>query len=100
MNIVDTFNKYAAEYSSHEYWRDDEQVIRRYFKPGSMLVAGAGAGRTLSHLSAWDITAIDISPEMVAQCRVKGFDAQVMDVQRTTFPAATFVFPSRNIRHR
>jgi SAM-dependent methyltransferase len=89
----DVFDKHAAQYGNATYWRGDEQAIVTYFKPGTMLVGGVGGGRTIPHLQRsgkWTVTAIDIAPAMVEECRKKGIDAHVMDIQHTTFPDNTF----------
>ena len=54
---------YAAD---ADHWR---QALRQRLGPGrySVLELGSGGGHTLSHLSAdFDVTAVDLSPEMLA----------------------------------
>jgi SAM-dependent methyltransferase len=90
---VDIFSRNASLYDV-DYWREDEEKAISFLIPGKLLVGGVGAGRTLQHLQGkgFEITAIDISPEMVKLCR-KNFptlDVRVMDLQRTSFADGIF----------
>lgn len=91
MNInAELFGKRAREYADSVYWRGDEEAVLHFFRYGSMLVGGVGGGRVVPHLKKWHITAVDISPEMVAECRKKGIEAEVMDIQRMSFVDDSF----------
>jgi SAM-dependent methyltransferase len=61
--------------------------------PARVLEVGCGwgefAARVASELGA-EVVAVDLSPRMVELARERGVDARVGDVQRLTFPAATF----------
>src|SRR5215469_2780637 len=77
-----------------EYWRPDEEEAVKYLQPGKLLIGGVGAGRTVGHLlkKGFDVTAVDISPEMVKACKERWpqVDVQAMDLQKTTFPTNAF----------
>jgi SAM-dependent methyltransferase len=51
---------------------------------GSLLEIGAGTGQDSAYFAAagLDVTATDMSPEMVSYCRAKGLDARVMDFSK------------------
>jgi SAM-dependent methyltransferase len=57
-----------------------------------LLEIGAGTGQDAAFFAAngLDVTATDLSPEMVARCRAKGLRAHVMDFLRLDFPADSF----------
>ena len=58
-----------AEKFDTTYWRGDERNITEHFfrKPGKLLIAGVGRGRTVPHLAdrGHEVTGIDIVPEMI-----------------------------------
>lgn len=57
-----------------------------------LLEIGAGTGQDSAFFASrgLDVIATDMSPAMVARCRVKGLDARVMDFSQLEFPAETF----------
>lgn len=57
-----------------------------------LLEVGAGTGQDSVFLAAagLQVTATDMSPDMVSYCRAKGLDAHVMDFGRPAFPPGTF----------
>lgn len=57
-----------------------------------LLEVGAGTGQDSVFFAAngLDVTATDISPEMVARCRAKGIRAHVMDFLGLDFPTDSF----------
>jgi SAM-dependent methyltransferase len=94
-----TFTKEAVTYGDASYWRPDEEVlVQKYFtKPNAkVLVLGCGGGRTLIPLyeKGFDITAIDIIPEMVAEARAhvgeRKMHIDVMDAAKLSFDDASF----------
>lgn len=81
------------------YWRADEQYIVDHVftkKDASLLTLGCGGGRTLPrlHQEGYDLTAIDLVPEMVASAREKmrgtNVSVEVMDATALTYPDARF----------
>lgn len=84
------FIKEAEKYYKQDYWRDDEEIlVSKYFRRerGGLLVLGCGAGRTLIPLykKGFDITAIDIVPEMVefTKKKVRGLPIDVLLMDAT-----------------
>jgi SAM-dependent methyltransferase len=57
-----------------------------------MLEIGAGTGQDSVFFASHglDVVATDLSAAMVARCRAKGLDAQVMDFSQLDFPAESF----------
>ena len=55
---------------------------------GSLLEIGAGVGRDSLFFqnNCLEVTATDLSPEMVRFCREKGLNAHVMDFWKLDFP--------------
>lgn len=94
----EVFDKHVDEYRTADYRRADEVVlVDRYFlkRPAKLLVAGVGGGRTLPMLleRGFEITAVDIAPQMVMATQEKYGDrvrVLEMDIQRTTFEDASF----------
>ena len=88
-----TFSKNVAVFEEN-YWRPDEEEAVKFLKKGKLLIGGVGAGRTVGPLleKGFDITAVDISPQMIEMCRKRWSDvpASVMDLQKTTFANETF----------
>jgi ubiquinone/menaquinone biosynthesis C-methylase UbiE len=75
----------AKDYAEVSYWGHDEnQLAKKYFRKGKLLVLGCGAGRTLKPLidMGFTITAIDIVPEMVAKARekMKEYDIEIFEM--------------------
>jgi SAM-dependent methyltransferase len=58
----------------------------------SLLEIGAGTGQDSLYFAAagLDVTATDLSPDMVASCQAKGLRAEVMDFSRPQFAAGSF----------
>jgi ubiquinone/menaquinone biosynthesis C-methylase UbiE len=58
----------------------------------SMLEIGAGTGKDSLFFqeNGMDVTCIDLSPEMVKFCKLKGLSAQVMDMADLQFPENSF----------
>jgi len=88
------FSKNVASFEA-DYWRQDEEQAVKFLKPGKLLIGGVGAGRTIPHLQKKgfiDITAIDISPEMVKKSKERWpkIDVSEMDLQKTSFSDNTF----------
>ncbi|MDD5749179.1 MAG: class I SAM-dependent methyltransferase [Patescibacteria group bacterium] len=84
------FAQQAADYDKQDYWRFDEEfLIEKYFKDkkAKLLVLGCGAGRTLLPLykKGFDITAIDIVPEMVEKsaAKIKGMNIKILEMDAT-----------------
>lgn len=71
-----------------------EGFLRRLQEEGChrLLEVGAGTGQDSVFLAAagLQVTATDMSPDMVSYCRAKGLDAHVMDLSRPAFPPGTF----------
>jgi len=92
------FDKHADEYQAADYQRTDELIlVDTYFtrRPARLLVAGVGGGRTLPMLleRGFEITAVDIAPQMVSATQEKygkRVRVQEMDIQRTSFPDDSF----------
>jgi SAM-dependent methyltransferase len=82
------FSKHADIFDV-DYWRQDEENSIKFLLPGKLLVGGVGGGRTIPYLlkKGFDITAVDISPEMIDVCkkRFPTLNASVMDLQKTSF---------------
>lgn len=89
----EVFASEVGKYAEAEYFRPDEEYLVRQFNKGpEMLVLGCGAGRVLPHLKklGFNLTAIDIVPEMVEATRKKGFPAEVMDACDLKYPDSSF----------
>jgi SAM-dependent methyltransferase len=58
----------------------------------SLLEIGAGTGQDSVFFAdaGLDVTAVDLSPEMVRKCREKGLSAAVRDVKHLDFPPESF----------
>jgi ubiquinone/menaquinone biosynthesis C-methylase UbiE len=88
------FTAHAAGYGEATYWRGDEDNITKHFfpKPGKLLIAGVGGGRTVPHLLKEHhvITGIDIVPEMIEQAKKYEGDFRVMDMAHLAFSDSTF----------
>lgn len=88
------FDKHVDFFAEAEYWRSDEENAISYLKPGKLLVGGIGGGRTVAplHKHGFQITGLDISPEMVTACkkRYPDLDVRVGDLQKTEFADETF----------
>lgn len=86
----------AKDYAEVSYWGHDEnQLAKKYFRKGKLLVLGCGAGRTLKPLidMGFMVTAIDIVPEMVAKAREK---MNEYDIEIFEMDAASLMFDSNS----
>jgi ubiquinone/menaquinone biosynthesis C-methylase UbiE len=87
------FSRNTAVYEV-DYWRPDEEEAVKFLNPGKLLIGGVGAGRTVGHLieKDFEITAVDISSEMVEACKERWpqVEVLVMDLQKTSFPSVSF----------
>lgn len=93
------FARYASEYDRHEkYWDSFEQgYLHPYFKDlkgKTVLDAGAGTGRlsVRLHDAGAKVTALDLSPVMLAKLRKKrpGITLVEGDMQEMPFPDESF----------
>lgn len=101
-HTLEYFAKMANRYDSDTYWRSDEDaLVNKYFtnRSAPLLVLGCGAGRTLQPLHDKGfarVTAIDISPEMVAYAKKKGerlgIEVSQMDATELTFSDSSFEY--------
>jgi len=87
----------AETYARVDYWGWDEDFIaKNHFKKSKLLVLGCGGGRTLKPLYdlGFEITAIDIVPEMVKESkkRMVGYPIKIleMDAAQLNFPDNSF----------
>jgi SAM-dependent methyltransferase len=92
------YDRKAAERDGMDYqeWKRAERddFLARLGQAGarSLLDLGAGPGRDALYFQqqGLDVTAVDLSPAMVALCRDKGLRAEVMDIAALTFLAGSF----------
>ena len=58
----------------------------------SLLEIGAGTGQDAVFFAeaGLDVTAVDLSPEMVRKCQEKGLEASVRDIKHLNFPPESF----------
>lgn len=94
---MEIYSNQAKDYAKVEYWaRDEDFLAKNYFKTGKILVLGCGAGRTLKPLVdlGFEVTAIDIVPEMVVEAKKKmnGYPVSIleMDAAKLDFPDSSF----------
>jgi SAM-dependent methyltransferase len=77
-------------------WKVTEisEFVRRLQGEGCrrVLEVGAGTGQDSVVLASagLEVTATDMSPDMVAYCQAKGLDAHVMDFSQPSFPPGSF----------
>jgi ubiquinone/menaquinone biosynthesis C-methylase UbiE len=95
---------YAAPDKLDEYrivglWPAEERLVERYFTPGGTLLdIGCGAGRTSIPLAekGFQVTAIDLTPEMIDAARIQAeeheqlIDFRVMNASSLSFDDASF----------
>ena len=106
---LSTFNRRV--FSSHTFEARESRLrkalamFEREPRKGRLLDVAAGSGIAAEALTAqgWEIAAIDISDELVAQARARGVDAQVHDLASGPLPFedASFkaVFAGEIIEH-
>ena len=96
--LITAYDRQAAERdtSVRQSWKIEEhdeflQALRKR-NLQSLLEIGAGPGHDAKFFqdSGLEVKCIDLSPNMVALCKDKGLDAQMMDFSRLTFPNQTF----------
>ncbi|PTM58779.1 class I SAM-dependent methyltransferase [Desmospora activa] len=82
--------RYKPEWKKRERQRFASLLKRE--EPVRLLEIGAGTGQDslFFHEEGFVTLAIDLSPEMVAKCKEKGLDAQVMDATHLQFPDNSF----------
>jgi ubiquinone/menaquinone biosynthesis C-methylase UbiE len=97
-NLIESYNKYAREREagSIDGWRIEKRMdflsLLKADGKKSMLEIGAGTGKDSLFFqeNGMDVTCIDLSPEMVKFCKLKGLSAQVMDMADLQFPENSF----------
>lgn len=97
-SLKQTYNKFAEIRDSSDIaqWKSAERgAVLQYLHKESavkLLEIGAGPGRDSLYFqeNGLDVTAIDLSDEMVRLCQNKGIDARVMDFYELNFPDGTF----------
>jgi SAM-dependent methyltransferase len=104
---TDTYaNDYVAEYANRVLRPAEVMILVRYREAlsGRVLEIGCGAGRVLGYLQTLggEVHGIDISPEMIKQCRgaYPGVDARVGDMRdlaATLDGHFTAIFASYNV---
>ncbi len=85
------FSRDLDVYKSKYLRLDEVYVMDRYFK-GKVLVLGCGAGRTLLPIKArgFDVTGVDINPDMVREAKKTGVQVYEMDACNLDFPDESF----------
>ncbi len=97
-NLIESYNKYAQEREagSMDGWRIEKRMdflsLLKDEGKQSLLEIGAGTGKDSLFFqeNGVDVTCIDLSPEMVKFCKLKGLSAQVMDMMDLKFPENSF----------
>lgn len=98
ITLKQAYNNFAEhrDRSDMEPWKREERekFLREIRKENraSLLEIGAGTGRDSVYFQqqGLDVTAVDLSEEMVRLCQEKGLRAQVMDFGRLDFPDEAF----------
>lgn len=97
-DLISAYNQQAKQRDKHEIerWKEKErEYFLSFLQQGqiqSMLEIGAGHGRDSVFFSehGFHVTAIDLSPAMVALCQQKGIPALVMDMTSLEFLPQSF----------
>ena len=97
-NLIESYNHHAHEREGNqlEDWklenRSDFLSLLQQEGKQSLLEIGAGTGKDSLFFqeNGMHVTCIDLSPEMVALCRQKGLNAQVMDMADLKFSENSF----------
>lgn len=108
-DLRETYDKYAQERESSEMqdWKIAERArflttLQNEHKH-KLLEIGAGTGRDSKFFQdeGFEVTCIDLSPEMVEHCRQKGLSAYVMDMNAIDLPEASFdaVYSMNSLLH-
>lgn len=98
VSLRTAYDRGAAARDTHEKgeWKLAERsaFLRRLNDEGleRLLEIGAGTGQDSAYFMSHGLSvrATDLSPEMVARCREKGIDAEVMDFLQLDFPPSSF----------
>lgn len=105
-NNIKMFTSQVEEYKKYYLRKDEEYIIKKYFKGKRLLVLGCGAGRTLIplHQMGYQVTGIDITPKMIqaARQKIRTLPVKVyqMDACDLKFPQNSFdivFFPLNSI---
>lgn len=94
VNLILSYNRQAEQrdQSEIEDWKAIERAEFLTLLKGehkeSLLEIGAGHGRDSKFFedNGFQVTCIDLSPEMVRLCQQKGLDARLMDMVDFDFP--------------
>lgn len=97
-NLILSYNKQAEQRNKSEIedWKARERstflALLKGEQKQSLLEIGAGHGRDSKFFqeNGFQVTCIDLSPEMVKLCQQKGLNAHVMDMIDLDFPDASF----------
>ena len=97
-NLILSYNRNAEQRnkSAIEDWKAIERAeflaLLKSEQKQSLLEIGAGHGRDSQFFqeNEFQVTCIDLSPEMVRLCQQKGLDARVMDMIHLDFPDHSF----------
>lgn len=98
VSLRTAYDRGAAARDAYEKseWKLAERAafLRRLNDEGleRLLEIGAGTGQDSAYFMSHGLSvrATDLSPEMVARCREKGIDAEVMDFLQLDFPPSSF----------
>jgi SAM-dependent methyltransferase len=97
-NLVEAYDAEARQRDASviQPWKVEERagflaLLKKEHRQ-SLLEIGSGPGRDGKFFmdEGFDVTCIDLSPEMVRLCRQKGLKARVMDVADLQFPDGSF----------
>ena len=97
-DLILSYNRQAEQRNQGEIedWKEAERSaflsLLKSEEKQSLLEVGAGHGRDSKFFqeNGFQVTCIDLSPEMVRLCQQKGLDARVMDMIDLDFPAHSF----------
>ena len=97
-NLILSYNRQAEQRNKgvFEDWKAAERaeflVLLKRDQKQSLLEIGAGHGRDSLFFqeNGFQVTCIDLSPEMVRLCQQKGLNARVMDMMNLDFPDHSF----------
>jgi SAM-dependent methyltransferase len=97
-NLILSYNRNAEQRNKSEIedWKAIERAefltLLKSERKQSLLEIGAGHGRDSKFFqdNGFQVSCIDLSPEMVKLCQQKGLNARVMDMIDLDFPADSF----------